>query len=79
MTIVWQPFYRQRGFAAMSTKSEEGKVPLTIHLPVDIAHRLQLESETRKRPPADLILELLSRHLPNPGPKGPGKGKIPYT
>jgi hypothetical protein len=63
----------------MATTSEPGKVPLTIHLTAELARRLQLESETRKRSPADLIIELLSRHLPNPGPKGPNKGKIPYT
>jgi hypothetical protein len=62
----------------MATKSEEGKVPLTIHLLPELARRLQLEAETRKRPPAELVVELLTRHLPNLPPPG-GKVKIPYT
>jgi hypothetical protein len=63
----------------MAAKSEEGKVPLTIHLSAELARRLQLEADTRKRPPAELVIELLSRHLPNPPSPGSGKVKIPYT
>jgi len=58
--------------------SEEGKVPLTIKLPGELARRLQLAAEARKQPPATLVIELLARHLPNPDAAA-AKKKIPYT
>jgi len=63
----------------MAEKSTEGKIPLTVHLPGDIAKRLTLAADAQKRPAADLVVELLSRHLPRFDSGESKKGKIPYA
>ena len=61
---------------ARTTPSE--KIPLTIHLSADVAKRLKLAAEARKRSAADLAADLLDRHLPRPQTGGP-KNSIPYS
>jgi hypothetical protein len=62
----------------MAQPSGSDKIPLTLHLSADVARRLQLAAEARKRPAADLAAELLDRHLPRV-PSGEQKGNIPYA
>jgi hypothetical protein len=62
----------------MADKSPDNKIPLTLHLPEDLAKRLQLAATSRKRPAAELVLDLLDRHLPQSGGEQ-RKGKIPYA
>jgi len=63
----------------MSEQRAGDKIPLTIHLTADVAVRLQLAAETRKRSPVDLAAELLDRHLPRPQTGGPKNVNIPYS
>jgi hypothetical protein len=62
----------------MSEHRPSEKIPLTIYLSPDVAQRLKLAAEARKRPAADLVAELLDRHLPRPQ-SGGSKGNIPYS
>lgn len=57
------------------SQSPIGKMQLTLHLSQDLALRLKLAADAQKRPPADLVADLLDRHLPQ---ADSGKGKIPY-
>ena len=63
----------------MSEPSVSGKIPLTLHLPVEVAARLKQAAEAQRRPAADLAADLLDRHLPRPPAGGPKKGSIPYS
>jgi len=62
----------------MAQPSGSDKIPLTLHLSADVARRLQLAAEARKRSAADVAAELLDRHLPRV-PTGEQKGNIPYA
>jgi hypothetical protein len=62
----------------MSEQRPSDKIPLTIYLSADVANRLKLSAEARKRSAADLAADLLDRHLPRPQADGP-KGSIPYS
>jgi hypothetical protein len=55
------------------------KIPLTIHLSADVAAWLKQAAEAQKRSPADLVTDLLARHLPRPQTGGPKKLNIPYS
>ena len=63
----------------MADKTADDKVPFTVHLPVDLAKRLQAAAKSRNRPAAAVVIDLLDRSLPRPQPDGPKKSKIPYT
>jgi hypothetical protein len=63
----------------MAEKSPDDKIPFTVHLPVDLARRLKLAADTQKRPAADLVVDMLSRHLPRLDSGASKKGKIPYA
>ena len=63
----------------MAESSSSGKVPLTVHLPAEVAVRLKLAAETQKRPAAELAAELLDRYLPRLPSSGQAKGNIPYS
>jgi len=54
------------------------KIPLTLHLSPDVAARLKLAADAKKRAPADLAIALLDQHLPRPQVGGQ-KGNIPYS
>jgi hypothetical protein len=54
------------------------KIPLTVHLPAEVAARLKQAAEAQKRSPSDVAAELLGRHLPRPQAGGPKK-PIPYS
>jgi len=62
----------------MSEPSAADKILLTIPLSAEVAGRLKLAAETRKRSAVEVVAELLERHLPRPR-TGPAKNKIPYT
>jgi hypothetical protein len=62
----------------MTQPSNGDKFPLTLQLSADLAARLKLAADARKRPAADLVVELLDRHLPHPPPAGK-PGNIPYA
>lgn len=55
------------------------KIPLTVHLPAEVAARLKQAAEAQKRSPSDVAAELLARHLPRPQTGGPKKLNIPYS
>lgn len=63
----------------MAQQNTGEKVPLTIYLSADVARRLQLAAETRKRAAADAAAELLDRYLPRPQTGESKKGSIPYA
>jgi hypothetical protein len=63
----------------MADKNATDSVPLTVHLPVDLAQRLQAAAAARNRPASALVIDLLERSLPRSQPDKPQKGKIPYT
>jgi hypothetical protein len=63
----------------MAEPSASEKLPLTIHLSVEIAARLKQAAEARKRPPADVVVDLLDRHLPRPPSAQSKPGHIPYA
>ena len=62
----------------MTQPSSSEKISLTLHLSADVARRLQLAAEVKKRTAADVAAELLDRHLPH-APSGEQKGNIPYA
>jgi hypothetical protein len=61
----------------MSEQRPSEKIPLTIYLSADVANRLKLAAEARKRSATDLVADLLDLHLPRPQIGG-AKGTIPY-
>ncbi len=62
----------------MSEQRPTEKIPLTIYLSADVAGRLKLAAEARKRSAVDLAAELLDRHLPRPQTGG-SKQSIAYS
>jgi hypothetical protein len=62
----------------MAEPNPNQRLPLTLQLSPDIARRLMQAAEAQQRPAADLVLDLLDRHLPRAA-AGEKKGKIPYT
>ena len=63
----------------MAEQSVPGKIPLTLYLSPDIAKRLQLAAEARKRAATDVATELLDRYLPQVQSDKSSKGNIPYA
>ena len=63
----------------MAEHGGSGKVPLTLHLPAEVAARLKLAAEAQKQAAAELAVELLDRHLPRLPPGGQKKVHIPYA
>ena len=63
----------------VAEQSTSNKIPLTLHLPVELAARLKSAAETQRRPPADLATELLDRYLPRSPSSESKKGNIPYS
>jgi len=63
----------------MAEPTSGGKIPLTLHLPAEVAVRLKLAAETQKRPAPELAVELLDRFLPRLPAGGQKKGSIPYS
>ena len=64
----------------MAENHAEGKIPFTLHLTEDLAKRLHLAAASRNRAAADVVAELLDRHLPHlEGPRPKKKGGIPYA
>ena len=63
----------------MTQPSTGDKIPLTLHLSADVAARLKLAADAKKRAPADLAAALLDQHLPRPQAGGQQKGNIPYS
>ncbi len=63
----------------MAELGSSGKIPLTLHLPAEMAARLKLAAEARKRPAAELAVDLLDRCLPRLPAGGQKKGGIPYS
>jgi hypothetical protein len=62
----------------MAEQNTTGKIPVTVYLSADVAARLKMAAEARKRPPTDVAAELLDRHLPRPQSE-PKKVSIPYS
>ena len=64
----------------MASKGTGERIELSIHLPADVARRLQLAAEDQNRNASDVVVELLQRHLPHVqvGEKKK-KGTIPYA
>jgi hypothetical protein len=54
-------------------------IPLTIQLSADVAKRLKLAAEAKRLSAADLVADLLDRHLPRLPAGGQPKANIPYT
>jgi hypothetical protein len=71
--------YEYGDITVMADKSPADKIPLTVNLPADLARRLKSAAEAHKRAAADLVIELLDRHLPRPSSAAGPKGKIPYA
>jgi hypothetical protein len=63
----------------MAQPPADEKIPLTIHLSPEVAKRLKAAAEAQKRPAADLVADLLDRHLPRPRSSEQPKGTIPYA
>ena len=63
----------------MAEPSNAGKIPLTLHLPMELAVRLNSAAETQRRFPADLAIDLLDRYLPPSPSSGQKKVDIPYS
>jgi hypothetical protein len=63
----------------MTQPSTGDKIPLTLHLSADVAARLKLAADAKKREPADLAVALLDQYLPRPQVGGQKKGSIPYS
>jgi hypothetical protein len=61
----------------MAEPKTPDSIPITINLPMELARRLKLATDTQKRTAPEVILELLERHLPRTD--GPKKGSIPYV
>jgi hypothetical protein len=64
---------------AMTQPNPGDKISLTVHLSPDVAKRLKAAAETQKRAAADLVADLLDRHLPRPQTGGQAKSSIPYS
>jgi len=62
----------------MAERSPADRLSLTLSLSVDVARRLAQAAEAQQRPVADVVLDLLDKHLPR-ADAGGKKGKIPYT
>jgi len=63
----------------MADKNATDSVPLTVHLPVELARRLQAAAASKNRPASAVVIELLERSLPRSASGPPKKSKIPYT
>ena len=63
----------------MTESSSGGKIPLTLHLPAEVAARLKVAAEAQKRPATELAVDLLDRYLPRVPAGGQKKGAIPYS
>ncbi|MBM4092189.1 MAG: hypothetical protein FJ276_22580 [Planctomycetes bacterium] len=63
----------------MTETAPSDKIPLTVHLPAELAVRLKKAAESRNRAPADLVAELLDKYLPSAASGPQQKGRIPYT
>jgi hypothetical protein len=61
----------------MPEQNTKGKFPLTIYMDAEIAKRLAAAAAAQKRPPEDLVVDILDRSLPRL--QDSNKGKIPYT
>jgi hypothetical protein len=48
----------------MPAKSPDERILLTIHLPGNVATRLELAAAAQKRAAADVVVALLDKHLP---------------
>ncbi len=62
----------------MPEPNTKGKFPLTIYMDAELAKRLAVAAESQKRPPEDLVIDMLDRSLPRLQ-TGSSKGNIPYT
>ncbi len=49
----------------MAEPDSSGKIPLTLHLPAELAARLKVAAGAQKRPAADLAVELLHAICPD--------------
>jgi len=63
----------------MTEPSSGGKIPLTLHLPAELAVRLKVAAEAQKRPATEVAIDLLDRFLPRVPAGGQKKGGIPYS
>ncbi len=63
----------------MPAKGPGEKIALTIHLPEELALRLNQAAAARKLPAAAVVADLLDRSLPRLQSGEPKKGKIPYA
>jgi hypothetical protein len=63
----------------MTEPSSGGKIPLTLHLPAEMAVRLKLAAEAQRQSATDLAVGLLDRYLPQLPSAGEKKGNIPYS
>jgi hypothetical protein len=61
------------------TQPSGEKIALTIQLSPDVAKRLKAAAEARRLSAADLVADLLDRHLPRLPPSGQPKPSIPYA
>ena len=61
----------------MPEPSTKGRFPLTIYMDAEIAKRLAAAAAAQKRPPEDLVIDMLDRSLPRL--QTGSKDKIPYT
>ncbi|MGA2620615.1 MAG: hypothetical protein ABSF26_23580 [Thermoguttaceae bacterium] len=63
----------------MAEQAPKDKIPLTIYLSAGVAKRLSMAAEAQRRAAADLVADLLERHLPRPPSGEAKKGTIPYA
>jgi hypothetical protein len=63
----------------MAEPGQSGKIPLTLHLPAEVAARLKLAADAQKQPAAELAVDLLDRFLPRLPSAGQKKSSIPYS
>lgn len=70
---------KRGSMTTMAQPSGSEKLPLTIYLSPDLALRLKAAAEAQRRAAADLVSDLLDRHLPRAQAGGSTKGKVPYT
>jgi hypothetical protein len=61
------------------TQTPGEKIPLTIQLSPEVAKRLKAAAEARRLSAADLVADLLDRHLPRLPTGGQPKANIPYA
>jgi hypothetical protein len=64
---------------AMTQPIPGDRISLTVYLSPDVAKRLKAAAEAQKRAAADLVADLLDRHLPRPQTGGQPKSSIPYS